>query len=487
MKEKKMGSKENKIIQENTSLNDVHSQLNETIALQVIDIRDQSDIVEAIRCCKEKGRKIAICGAKGAMGGQQFAEGAVHLNFKTYNNVLELNSIEGFIKVEAGINWTQMVAWLNTTPLNVDQAWGIRQKQTGADFMTLGGSVSANAHGRGLGFAPIIEDVASFELVTSNGDVINCSRSKNAHLFSLVAGGYGLFGCISTVTLKLSKRQRLVRHVEVTEIDSLPAKFEEKIEEGYLYGDFQFSCDETSEDLLKKGVFSTYLPVEDLQKIYDDSGNYKLNTNMWKELLYLAHVDKSKAFKLYSQFYMTTNNQLYWTDTHQLSVYIDDYHMDLDIKMKSHNKCSEMICEFYVEKENLNKFLERSRAYIRANGVDLIYGTVRTIKQDKTSYLPWAKKDYICIIFNLHVEHSKDCLEKAKIDFQNIIEITLNLGGNYFLTYHRWAKKDQVVKAYPQFIDFLRLKREFDPEELFVSDWYFHYKEMFKKELSNEK
>ena len=33
--------------------------------------------------------------------------------------------------------------------------------------------------------------------------------------------------------------------------------------------------------------------------------------------------------------------------------------------------------------------------------------------------------------------------------------------------------------CYPQFLEFLRLKRRYDPAEGFQSDWYRHYAAMF--------
>src|SRR2546422_5696952 len=42
------------------------------------------------------------------------------------------------------------------------QQWGIRQKQTGADRLSIGGALAANAHGRGLLFKPFVGDVESF-------------------------------------------------------------------------------------------------------------------------------------------------------------------------------------------------------------------------------------------------------------------------------------------------------------------------------------
>ena len=56
-------------------------------------------------------------------------------------------------------------------------------------------------------------------------------------------------------------------------------------------------------------------------------------------------------------------------------------------------------------------------------------------------------------------------------------------GGSYYLTYHRWARREQVETCYPQFAEFLRKKIEHDPDERFQSEWYRHYREMFANAL----
>ena len=38
--------------------------------------------------------------------------------------------------------------------------------------------------------------------------------------------------------------------------------------------------------------------------------------------------------------------------------------------------------------------------------------------------------------------------------------------------------KQQVENCYPQFREFLAKKREYDPAELFRSDWYAHHKRL---------
>ena len=63
--------------------------------------------------------------------------------------------------------------------------------------------------------------------------------------------------------------------------------------------------------------------------------------------------------------------------------------------------------------------------------------------------------------------------------FRALIDLGIKYGGSYYLTYHRFATKEQVEACYPQFKEFLELKVKHDPNEMFQSDWYRHYKKMF--------
>ncbi len=138
-----------------------------------------------------------------------------------------------------------------------------------------------------------------------------------------------------------------------------------------------------------------------------------------------------------------------------------------------------MISEVYVPRPALAGFLAKVRADFREHRVPLIYGTIRFIEKDDESFLPWARERFACIVFNLHVDHSPQGLARAADDFRRLIDRAIEFGGSYFLTYHRWATREQVETCYPKFREFLALKRKHDPEERFQSDWYRHYRAMF--------
>ena len=458
-------------------VNDIHSQLNRTRVSELLQPTSSEEIQAIVRRSRKERKSISIAGGRHAMGGQQFGTDTVLVDVTKLNRILHLDTDRGLLEVEGGIEWPQLIDGYLSLQKGDSARWGIAQKQTGADRISIGGTMAANGHGRGLTMKPFVSNVVSFELVDAEGNVRHCSRSQNQELFSLVHGGYGLFGIVSKATLQLVRRQKVRRVVEIRTVDDLISSFDKRISDGFLYGDFQFSIEHDSEDFLHKGVFSCYRPVSDDTPVPERQK--ELSDQNWRDLLYLAHTNEKKAFDTYANYYMSTNGQVYWSDTHQLSIYPDNYHREIDQRVHASYPATEVITEINVPRHQLKDFFAEVREDFRKNEVELIYGTVRLIERDTDSFLPWAKQAYACTIFNLHTVHSPEGLQHSADAFRRLIDMAAKRGGTYFLTYHRYARRDQVESCYPQFAQFLRHKLHYDPEERFQSDWYRHYKTMF--------
>ena len=142
-----------------------------------------------------------------------------------------------------------------------------------------------------------------------------------------------------------------------------------------------------------------------------------------------------------------------------------------------------MITELYVPRDALSRFMAEVAEDFRRNRTPVIYGTVRLIEPDDETVLAWAREPWACIIFNLHVDHTPEGIERAADAFRRLIDRALDHDGSFYLTYHRWATKTQVEAAYPRFAEFLREKLRLDPDERFQSDWYRHYREIFRDML----
>lgn len=458
-------------------LNDVHSRLNATRVSEVVRPDSAHAVQVALRRARDAGLAVSIAGGRHAMGGQQFGTAGLHLDMTGLKKVLNFDHQRGLIEVEGGCLWPELMAYLHESQAGTAEPWGIRQKQTGADDLSLAGSLSANIHGRGLMLQPFIADVESFVLMNADGASQRCSRTENKELFRLAAGGYGLFGVILSVEIRLMKRLCLERLVERRLTSDLMTAFEERIRGGFLYGDFQFMTDEQSPNFLREGVFSCYRPMAPGSQPIP--AQRELSMEDWHRLYHLAHTDKARAYADYLTFYLSTHGQCYASDTVQLSYYPLDYHQAIETK----SGCapgSEMITEIYVPREHLNAFMEGAREDFLQHHVDLFYGTIRLIEADQESFLTWAREPWACIIFNLHTAHDPAALAKTAADFQRLIDRAIQFGGSYYLTYHRWARRDQVEACYPQFQAFLAQKQKVDPERRFMNEWYRHYEAMFR-------
>src|SRR5437667_8460122 len=455
-------------------VNDVHSQLNRIRVRELLTPRTREELAEIVRSASRKGLPISVSGCRHSMGGQQFATDSICVDIRSLDRMISFDQEHGLIEVEAGIQWPKLIrAYLDAQGDSVKQ-WGIAQKQTGADTFTLGGSLSSNVHGRGLAMKPLISNVESFTLINADGKSIRCSRDENDELFRLATGGYGLFGLIDSVRLRLVPRQKLRRVVEIIRADDLPKRFEERIAQKFLYGDFQFLVDEKSPDFLQRGVFSCYEPIDEHEPI---GARKELLDDDWLELLRLAYTDREKAFERYSDYYLSTNGQTYWSDTNQLGAYLPNYAQKIREQIGG-EESSLIITEIYVPRTDLPDFLAKAVELLRSNRTIVIYGTVRLIEKDDESFLAWAKEPYACVIFNLLSFHTPRGIEASARSFRGLIDLAIARGGSYYLTYHKFANVEQVIACDPQFKQYLDLTNKYDPTVSLQSDWYAHYRKI---------
>src|SRR5438105_8854612 len=295
-------------------VNDVHSQLNRIRVRELLTPRTRDELAEIVRSASRKGLPISVSGCRHSMGGQQFATDSICIDMRSLDRVISFDQEHGLIEAETGIQWPKLIETYRNAQADRAKQWAIAQQQTGADTFTLGGSLSSNVHGRGLAMKPLISNIESFKLINADGKSIRCSRDENNELFRVAIGGYGLFGLIDSVTLRLVPRQKLRRAVEIIRADDLPKRFEERIAQRFLYGDFQFSVDEESPDFLQRGVFSCYQPIDKHEPI---AAKKELLDDDWLDLLRLAYTDRAKAFKHYSDYDLSTNGQTSRTSTIQ--------------------------------------------------------------------------------------------------------------------------------------------------------------------------
>ena len=157
-----------------TLVNDIHSQLNPTRVREIVPVDSTRALQRAIKRAAGDGHAVCIAGGRHAMGAQQFASDAVMLD------TTKLNRVHSFDRDERDrrggcrdhVAGADQLSPRRRRPGRPRQ-WGIAQKQTGADRLTIGGALAANVHGRGLKMKPFIADVESFDLIDARGEATN--------------------------------------------------------------------------------------------------------------------------------------------------------------------------------------------------------------------------------------------------------------------------------------------------------------------------
>lgn len=455
------------------TVNDMHARLNSCQVSEWIILRSLSQAKSQLRCIADKqDGHLAICGSRHAGGGQQFATNAPLLDASGMKKVLRYDGERGLICVQSGACWPELMAWLR----KIDSPWTFRQKQTGNDNLTIGGTLSANAHGQGLKFKPIIGDVESFEIVLADGRTKHCSRTENPQLFKLAIGGYGNFGLISNATLRLMRRTKYRIGVQLCNVSDIPDKYAHAEMAFAEYGDFQCDINDDGPDFLRKGIWKAYYPVAANTLLTDLA---TMPPAQWQDLVYLAHTEKAKAWDVFSKELIAMDKSVNYSDYWQASPYVSDYHVALDQRLQSKVPGSEVLTELYVPLKSVSSFMEDARQVLLTNKANMVYSTVRFIERDDESFLPWARALSACVIFNLHTEHDAAGEAKTQQICRQLIDSAIKYGGSYYLTYHRYALKEQVLACYPEFPEFLKLKTQYDPAHVFRSDWYQFYVNMF--------
>jgi FAD/FMN-containing dehydrogenase len=109
-------------------VNDVHSRLNSTRVLKILQPRSLADVQNIVRGARKDRKVISVAGGRHAMGGQQFGVDTLLIDIRKLSRVLNLDRKRGMIEVEAGIEWPELIESYLALQNGDRDSWGIAQK-----------------------------------------------------------------------------------------------------------------------------------------------------------------------------------------------------------------------------------------------------------------------------------------------------------------------------------------------------------------------
>ena len=139
----------------------------------------------------------SIARGNGRSYGNSSMAPAYTLDTRRLDRMLAFDEASGALTCKSGTLLSDIIA------LFVPRGW-FPPVNPGTKFVTLGGMIASDVHGKNHHMAgSFCDHVSSFDLALGDGTVLHCSRTEHPDLFAATCGGMGLTGILLSTTFKL--------------------------------------------------------------------------------------------------------------------------------------------------------------------------------------------------------------------------------------------------------------------------------------------
>jgi FAD/FMN-containing dehydrogenase len=441
-------------------LNDA-SRLNPTAVGRRARVRSPMNLAaEALRAelkdAKAQGRAVCIGGARHSMGGQSLPPaGGCAVDFT--GAAVEVDSSAKTYRVSGGARWREVIAALDAAGLSPAVA------QSSNDF-AVGAAVSVNAHGWPAPRGPVGSTVRSLTVMTADGEVVSCSPTKEADLFRLVVGGYGLVGVVLEAELEAAANVQLAPHYAPFAGEVAGVRFARGVADPATRMAYA-RLDVSEGDFLAKGMVCTYTEAGAPGRLITSGAPDILAGSIFRAQ---AGSEAGKGLRWFSEAKLlpaiagpASRNSLLNTPVATLG--------------EPRRGSTDILHEYFLPVEGLEPFLAACRREIPGSGVELLNITLRYVRADDTSVLSYAPGDRIAAVMFFDQRLTQAAEAAMRRLTERLIDAALEAGGAYYLPYRLHARPEQLRRAYPKIEAFAAAKRRRDPGLLFRNQMWDRY------------
>lgn len=442
---------------------------------ELIHVRRTSDIKNALKKAVQNKQHITALGTGKSQGGHLAHPNAIALDMKGYNKIVRTDVHKKTIRVQSGVTWDQIQRHLN--PLGLS----LVTMQSSNDF-TIGGSVSSNIHGRDIRHSSMVGSIRELVVMLANGDVITVNRQKNQELFGLVIGGLGLFGIVLEAELNITEDRLYVEETQRIATADIASFFNNTAKRD---PDIELVMSRPSVapgSFLQNGLITTWrrveregatLPVQRLgeeKNVARDKAIYNLSRRFaWGKAM-RSYLEGAVGTPVGKTRLVSRNNAMRPPIT------------PLKMLLNTSPKHSDHTQEFFIPLANFADFMEQARKVLLQNHTNLMGVTIRLIKGHSEPFLNYTQGSD-CIAAMFHMNHRLD--EKGRATstrtVRELIDATIACEGTSYLTYALQPTAGQLEAMYPNINRFFELKRKFDPDEVFTTNFYARYGHAYEK------
>jgi len=430
--------------------------------IQVAQEATPKSVEEVQELVREHQGPISVGGGHFSMGGQTASENTLHIDMRQMNGILNLDSENKRINVQAGITWRKVQEAIDEHNLSV------QIMQSYANF-TVGGSLSVNVHGRYIGAGPMVSSVESIRVVLANGELVEASRVTNPELFSACVGGYGGMGVIVEATLRLDENTKVRREVQKMPVREYRQYFAEHVRDDKAIV-FQ------NGDLIPPAYDEVYSVV--WRKTLEEPSNPRRLSDASVKPPLLDRLINFVVFDLPYGIHLRRflESQRYRSPAVVWRNFEASYDVS-DLAPISTAKWSYVLQEYFIPVDRFDEFSRYLKAILLEHNVNVANISIRHALPDTDTTLAWAGKEVFAFVLYYWQYNDPSSRREVGTWTRQLVNASLDFGGSYYLPYQIQATHAQFDRAYPRAQEFFALKQKYDPDYKFRNKLFDAYYE----------
>ncbi len=314
---------------------------------------------------------------------------------------------------------------------------------------SLAGAIATSTHGTGSTYGSLSSDVAGLRMISSSGEIIECSAHRNVDIFNAARANLGALGVLTQITLNVRDKFKLHEKQWILKSGEAYPVAEKLLAEGRRFEMYAFPHGDYS---MMITFDETEQPINDNHD-HAESGDSILELKKWTE-------------------------RLPW---------LRSYLVNSALK-EALGPVSERVNRSYEVFGNLRnvRFNEMEYSVAASDGMECLQEILYTIKKKKIEVVfpieyRYVKRDDIWLSqFYQRDSCAISCHNFADRNYQRyfaaIEPIFLKYGGRpHWGKIHTLTAND-FAEIYPHWDDFKRVRSELDPDGLFLNT---HIKQLF--------
>jgi FAD/FMN-containing dehydrogenase len=417
----------------------------------------EAEIVAAIR---GTSGPVSIGGGRYSMGGQTATEGALHVDMRRYNRILQLDTAQKTLTVQAGATWRQIQEFIDRYGLSV------KVMQSYGNF-TVGGSLSVNVHGRYAGLGPIISTVRSFRIVLADGTALTASPTENREIFYGAIGGYGGLGVITQATLELADDVRVRRTRRTMSVSEYGEYFRRNVRgrPGIVFHNADIYPNEYD-----RVSVVTFTQTDDSVTIPDRLMPRRASypAQRWGQRIVTGWPGGKEIREHLMDPWTYRGEPVVWRN------YEASYDVR-ELEPASRETYTYVLQEYFVPVGELDRFVPRMRDIFRRWDVNVVNVSIRHATPDPGSLLAWAGEEKFAFVVWYKQRVDAESQRRVAEWTRALADAALASRGSWYLPYQPHATPEQFARAYPRSPEFFALKRRLDPQNRFRNKLWDRY------------